>query len=172
MTTKPPRTISLKSSLIMLCLTVMLSLTAGCGFHLKGVVALPGPLQTLSISAMDNRPELAKVLRQALLNAGVTISPNAPFDITIDDEIFSRRVTIVDANAKASEYELRVILIFSLHNQDGTTVIDKQRVEVIKNYTYALEQVSGKQREEAILRSEMREEAVSRMLRQFQFLSL
>ena len=155
----------------MLCLTVMLTLTAGCGFHLKGAVTLPEALQTMSVSAVNN-PELAKILNQALHRAGVTIAPSASFKLIINDEQFNRQVTTVDANAKASEYEIREILIFSLQRQDGTTVIDRQRVEVIKNYTYTLDQVSGKQREEEILRLEMRKEAVVRVIRQFQFLTL
>ena len=172
MTLQARPVIATKPGIITLFLLNALLVSHGCGFHLRGSVALPDTLHTLSVETLENAPELNRILQKSLLSAGVNVIADAPYKVVLIDERFSRRVTAVNADTKASEYEMREVLIFSLQNREGIPVTEEQHVTVIKNYAYELDQVSGKQREEDLLRTEMRKEAVVKMMRQFQFLAL
>ena len=172
MTRLSPPVIATRTGIMTLFLLIALLATNGCGFRLRGSVALPEALQTLSVESLQNAPELNRILQKSLHSAGITVIADAPYKVILIDEHFSRRVTAVNADARAYEYELREVIIFSLQSHEGISLIEEQRVTVIKNYAYELDQVSGKQREEDILRTEMRKEAVIKMLRQFQFLTL
>lgn len=171
MTLQARPVIATKAGIVTLFLLIAL-LSHGCGFRLRGSVALPEALHSMSLETLENAPELNRILQKSLHSAGVNVIADAPYKVVLIDERFSRRVTAVNADAKASEYELREVLIFSLQNREGIAVTEEQHVTVIKNYAYELDQVSGKQREEDLLRTEMRKEAVVKMMRQFQFLAL
>lgn len=159
-------------ALVTLCLFSFLLVSHGCGFRLRGTVSLPDAFQTMAVESLTSSPALNKVVLQALHAAGVKVDADAPYKILLIKEEFTRRVSAVNADARASEYEVREILVFSLLDQEGVALLQEQQVEVIRNYAYELDQVSGKQREENILRSEMRREAAIKMIRQFQFLTL
>lgn len=161
-----------KAHVALLLSVLVLVDISGCGFRLRGSVALPEELRALSVESKIKAPELKQLLQDTLKLSGVNIGDNAPFVIVLENEQFSRRITTVDANARASEYEIREQLYYSLKNKTGDTLLSNQSVDVIRSYSFELDQISGKQKEEQILRREMRKEAIIKMVRQLKFVDI
>ncbi|EAT11420.1 hypothetical protein HF888_15700 [Bermanella marisrubri] len=154
-----------------LTLTLMLSLAmlTACGWQLRGQVNLPAPLKILSIEngGVDN--VTFNYVQQALLSNGVTLSDDADYLLSLENENNSRRVLAVTSNAKASEYELKQTLTarISKDNWQQTIEVSSYRTQL---YDAAAE--IGKAQEAAELRADMRRDNANRLLRRLQNLKL
>ncbi len=150
-----------------LLLALALVSVAGCGFQLRGAIALPPELERLHLAGEALSPEFRDELRSALRGAGVAISdelaPGIPVlrVLAINSD---RRVLSVASTGKVQEYELRYEVRFSVQRADGAPVLEPQTVQQTRDFRFEQTEVLGKSEEQDQLLAEMRRDVVGLML--------
>jgi LPS-assembly lipoprotein len=149
-----------------LILTLSLSLVTGCGFHLRGKIDLPDSLSTLYVKAPQ--VELRDELGDALQTSGATVVKSATADsatINIETARYRREVRTVDERGKSTGYILFLDVDYSVVDNQGNTVVKKTRTSARRDYTFDDTQALVAQRQEEILRQELREDVSQAILR-------
>ena len=149
-----------------LIFTISLSLLTGCGFHLRGIIDLPDSLSTLHVKAPQ--VELRDDLSNALETSGATVVNHATADsatISIDRAQYRREVRTVDERGKSTGYILFLEVDYSVIDSKGVTLVDKTRTTARRDYTFDETQALVAQRQEEILREELREDVSQAILR-------
>ena len=148
-----------------------LLLLSSCGFHLRGSVELPPALSEVAVK--DGATDIAPELRHALGNAGVRVSDSATMVLTVRAEKYDKRVLSVDSIGRALEYGLSYTVRFSLKDKgegkSGAAWIPEEPVTQTRDLRFDATVVLGTAREEAQLKTEMRRDAVSQILRQLRY---
>ena len=159
-------------NLIWLLILFMLS---ACGFHLRGALQLPDEFSSVYLSGKNSGSELLRDLKRILQTNGSQLQDNA-LDaraiIKIEDEITTQRVVSVDSQGRASEYELKLGIIFSVglvEDKEHTGFrIKSKKLELVRDYIYDNEAVLGKSREKEILIRDMQRDASRLIMLQIQ----
>lgn len=152
-------------------LLLTLSLLQGCGFQLRGSVALPSSIGPVYIQGLGEYDELRRELAQILSFSDIPLTAGpkgAASTLKIDNRSSDRRVMSVDGNGKVAEYELHEGARFALIAADGTALVEPQMVNTITTYLNAETQVLGKQQEEGALRKDLRRDLASQIMRRLQ----
>ena len=138
----------------------------GCGFQLRGEVALPADIRTVHVNAPV---ELRDEIQIYLEGSGVAVADSragADASIDVTSEIFDRRVLSVDPNTgKEREFELAYTVAFNVVRGDGAPVLSGQSINLLRDYVFDADAVIGKSREEGVLIVEMRRDAAQQLLR-------
>lgn len=66
-----------QNNIVVFFLSLAVLVTAGCGFHLRGVTQLPAELQTIIVDSSDPYGPLTRLIKDELHNSGITISDEA-----------------------------------------------------------------------------------------------
>ena len=146
----------------------LLTLVAGCGFHLQGAFTTPAEMERTYIAPVDRHSIFYHKLRAAMKAAGVQVVDNASdatatFSILIDET--DRRVLSVSARNVPTEYEVYYTIEYAL--DDGAkNLLDVQRLTLTRDYTYDSTLVLGKAKEEELLRDAIVDDLVRIVLKQ------
>lgn len=153
--------------LIALLILLMLQLSA-CGFRLRGAIALPESLSTISIEGTTEHTDIGRVLYRSLKRGGVIITSadEAALRLQILRDEVVRRVLSVDATGKANEYELKHLLKYSATDSKGKVLIDAQEISTTRAYTFDPNSILAKGDEEQQLRKSMILSSAQQLLRQ------
>jgi LPS-assembly lipoprotein len=143
-------------------LFLLLTLTA-CGFHLRGTT--PFPMNELALVDAAPSTDVFPELGRALLDVGIRISDSAPLTLQLQGETSGKRVLSVTTEGRAREYGLRYVLRFSLRHEDGSVWLNNEQVEASRDLRFDESAVLAAAAEEVQLKSEMRREAVDKVLR-------
>jgi len=139
-------------------------LLTGCGFHLRGSVELDTSLQALAVRETGGTTVISAELRRILLAQGVDIRDSAPMVLQLHSESSGRRVLSVDSQGRATEYDLRYGVTFSLLDVDGVAIIDTETITAHRDMQFDPNAVLGSNTEETRLREDMRREVANRIL--------
>ncbi len=153
----------LKPQVLFLLLTLLLT---GCGFHLRGDLILPELYQRIYLVDNGNN-DIAKPLRAALESVGTKLEPtpeSATSVVTILSSGVQRRALNV-AGKSIREYELQLNVSFVVQDHEGKQVAGQETVSVIRNFRNNNTNVLGSDNEEQIIRREMNQSAVIKILR-------
>jgi len=149
------------------CALLLVS-TASCGFHLRGQ---GGGADTgaarLGKLYVNATPTLTDDVG-ALVGAETLVARRDKADTWLDlsSERFNRRVLSVDPKTgKEREFELTYTLNFSARRGDGKTLLGGESVRLTRDFIFDRDAVVGSSREQAVLRGEMRRNAVRQVLR-------
>jgi len=163
--------------LFRLALLLALSAVLGsCGFTLRGSTELPVALQTLKLETATGNSELVREVRRALVNSRVEIVEDAAaadslYSLGIGAEETYERAVSVNANARAGEYQLTMVMPFQLRR--GTdTVLGPESLTVARIYLADPENAVAKNEEAVLIRTELRRELALQLLRRLQLLQL
>jgi LPS-assembly lipoprotein len=171
---KGERKKDIRGALVLLLFPLAISLLLnGCGFHLRGPVALPEVMHKTYISGGEGS-ELYYAVENELENAGARVvdsAASASAVLSLQSQRFDRRVISVDTQGRAAEYELSLQVAFSLRDSAGRHIADNEQVSVIRDFSFNPDSVLAKDHEEAALRSEMMRYAVAQMMRRLQALT-
>jgi len=151
----------------LLIFTLLLSLTA-CGFHLRGSVQLPPELAEMALRDASPATDILPELRRALKNEKIRLSETAPLALQLKTEQYGKRVLSVDSSGRAQEYGLSYTVRFSMQSDDGTVWLTEQTVAESRDLRFDANAVLGTASEEALLKREMRRDAVLQILRRLQ----
>jgi len=150
-----------------LLLLLLVSLLAGCGFHLRGSDALARHAP-LYLEGIDRYNPLARRLQSALTASGIEVvesRQSAKAVLKIRDLGENQRVITVDSRGKATEYMLIRKVMVSLAAPDGNELVGEQEVGVRRSWVEVGKTGLAGRREAAELRVEMLEELSMSILR-------
>jgi LPS-assembly lipoprotein len=143
-----------------------LALTA-CGFHLRDELVLPPEIGSVHVKARDRYSPLADSLENGIRRAGVPIaeSPEGVAVLDILSERWGDTPISVDQLGRAQEYSLRYAVIFELRRSDGTKAVQRQTLELSRDYISNPINTIGTEGEREILVRELRREMAASVLR-------
>lgn len=142
---------------------VILSLLAGCGFQMRGSYQVPAQLAEVSLQA-PQRSELATRLTRefARHNISVVERDETITHVEILNDHLDRRVLSLLISGQVAEYELIYTVPVRVHTQDGR--VEAHEVQVFRDYQEDPNFALAKTRELELLVSEMRDDAVYRIM--------
>ncbi len=152
-----------------LTMIALLTLVSGCGFQLRGVIAIPDQLKVLHLKG-NNTSALYQAVEQYLQSSGVELvdSPEqAPYQIELLNEKLDRRSASLNSRAKIEEYELRTTLTYTVRDDKGETLIKPTQIFTERTYGYDENNVNATTAEEVLLRQEMRENLAGQLVRRY-----
>lgn len=149
----------LSRSILVFVLTLLL---VSCGFQLRTATVLPVEMERTYI-ATDSRYSLFyRTLRERLRDNGVNLVDN-PVDatavFTVLDDSTGRRVLSVSARNIPREYEVFYRVRYTLQSKDKTLLESREQI-LTRDYTYDVNAVLGKAREEELLREAIADDLV------------
>jgi LPS-assembly lipoprotein len=156
---------------LLLTVLVLLSTLPACGFQLRGAapVAPVAPvLQNTRIQGVANFTDLYLELKRNLERAGSQVLDDAKTSaavLNITQEQLTRRVLTVDAQGRASEYELTYRVGFEVRSAGGETLVPAQSISLLRDYKFDPDNVLAKDTEEQALRKALVTAAVQQMMR-------
>ncbi len=140
---------------------------ASCGFHLQGRQPLPPDLQRVCIVAADRQSDFVDALRRNLQASGATIVTDekaATAVLRIDKDELTQKVLAVSSSNLPREYELTYRV--SAHADAGERVLlERQDLELSRNFTFAEREVLAKEHEREQLRGELARALAATLLR-------
>ena len=146
----------------------MLSLLAGCGFHLRGQGEYKLPFKTLHIqSANDYSPFIAE-LKRALQAAGVQLAnlpENAQLTLHIVSETSGKQILSLSGAGRVREYQLRFGVSFRAFDPSQQDWLPAAEILLVRNLSYDDSQILAKEQEDALLYQNMRSDAVQQLMR-------
>jgi LPS-assembly lipoprotein len=150
-------------------LALLLAVLSGCGFQLRGQVALPEDLRAVFVSA----PVLiADELEVFLASGGARVTPDreaADARISASGERFDRRLLSVDPDTgREREFELVYTVWASATRRDGSIILSNQPITLVRDFVFDPAAVLGTGREEAVLYDEMRRDAARQIVRRIE----
>ena len=149
-------------------------LLAGCGFHLRGTggaSALPESWRDMALITDSPNGELPRAVESTFSASGVRWQPieEAPYRLQLLPERFSQSNLSVNAEARAAEFDLQMRADFLILDADGRVVMPRTTAAVNKQMENDPQNVVGKAEEVRILRTELRSELASQILRRITF---
>jgi outer membrane lipopolysaccharide assembly protein LptE/RlpB len=140
---------------------------AACGWRLQGTARLPEIMAVTYIDTEDRFTDFNRALRDELSAAGARLTDRraeATAIVRISSDQSGQRVLAVSARNTPQEYEVFYALEYSVTTPAGQ-LIEPQRLELTRDYSYAEEAVLAKQREQAILREALARDLAGLVIR-------
>lgn len=154
-----------------LWLFISVAVLASCGFHRRGDLDFPPQWMRIYVVGADR--ELVVQLSIALRYSGVQvvdsstsaarIASAARIDLT--DSQFERTVLTTDSSGRATAYQLHYLLTATLISRDGKALPPAQSISLRRAYQYSPSQQLSAEAEYNFLKTALRGEAVSQILR-------
>lgn len=152
----------IRKTLVVLGLSVLLE---ACQYHLRGESEVPEIMRHIYLQAAS--PPLYASFKETMRQAGSNLSQKPePGGIILNilNERFDRRTLSLSATGKTNEFQLFYILDFEVLNAENKLVIPRQSVQVNRDYFNNQQDIIGKGNEEALIRTEMYNQAVRTIL--------
>lgn len=153
-------------------LLVLLASLCGCGWHLQGRAHLSESMAVTYIDTGDHYTDFNRALRDSLRASGAQLAKDkrdATAVIRIHEDISGQRVLAVSARNTPEEYQVFYVVEYSVSNQTGE-LIEPQRIELTREYSYDATAVLAKQKEQAILREALARDLAGLIVRQLSVL--
>ncbi len=150
---------------LILCLSIVL--LAGCGFHLRGQVALP--YSTLHISG-PSATSVSNSLKRVLRSSGVRLvdrQQDAELTLVILSDVREKSILSLSAAGRAQEYELRQRLSYRIITA-GEPDLPAGEILSQRSMSFNDAQVLAKESEENLLYRDMENDVVQQLLRRLQ----
>jgi len=166
----------LMSRLPMLLFLALAALTSACGgWHLRGQGPLAANFSRVYIEA-PNAPEIARAVRQELLNRGLAATPKrtaADVVVTIEGERYSRRVLSVDPDTgKVREIELGLEAYFSVRSTDGRLLISREPLDWQLDYVFDEGSLLGTVEQDIVIKRDLATTAATTLVLRLQTVEL
>jgi LPS-assembly lipoprotein len=158
------------ATLTLLLLAVLLT---GCGFQLRGNVALAPGIEPLHIERVGGQLEIE--LRTLLTSSGVQLSTDlqrANTQLTIRRQKSDRQSTALGEGARVIEYQLRESVSFALRYNSGDTIFSSGKLTERKIMENDPNKMASSNAEEDILRREMVQNLAATIVRQLATIQL
>lgn len=156
------------STIRVLSVSTLLSVLCACGFQLRSEAVLPPGMGEVVVQGADLFSPLGRDLTAALERAGSKVVSKvdpgvAVLNITRNQ--LATDVLSVGGNARANEYSMRYHVEFNVTDHAGTAILDKQVIELSREYTFDAFQAAAVAAEEDLLRKELQREMVQSIMR-------
>ena len=147
---------------------MLLTLLAGCGFHLQGAFTTPPEMERTYIAANDRHSLFYREIQAAFELAGVNLvdsAADATATLTISFDETDQRVLSVSARNVPTEYEVYYTIEYAVDGGERS-LLEYQTLTLTRDYTYDSTLVLGKAREEELLRKAIVDDLVRIVLKQ------
>ncbi|WP_161966031.1 LPS assembly lipoprotein LptE [Steroidobacter cummioxidans] len=150
--------------LLSVCLT---SVLAGCGWRLQGTAKLSPVMATTYIDTRDRYTDFNRALRESLQASGARLT-NVESEATavvkiIRDESGQRILTVSGRNTP-EEYEVFYTIEYSVNGRTEE-LIEPEKIELTREYSYDETAVLAKQKEQSILRQALARDLAGQVVR-------
>jgi len=145
---------------------------SGCGFHLRGQVLLPGVMVEPHLDGSDI--ELIRRLEEELRARGarpVADSAGATAVIELMRVAYLREVGTIDLRGTVTGYVLKYEVVYRVLGSDLEVLVDDTRITLSRNLDYDRGQVLQLEQDETLLRDELVDEVVRRIMTRLMTLS-
>ena len=138
-----------------------------CGFHPRQQMVVPDSLGPVQVVASDPYSPLADDLARGFERAGArpAVAGQPAASLKILSEAFSTNPLSVDQFAQVREYVIRYRVEFTLTDMSGALVLDKQSIELSREYSYDANASAGSPAENELLKLELRRDMQAAILR-------
>ncbi|HEY7743063.1 MAG TPA: LPS assembly lipoprotein LptE [Burkholderiales bacterium] len=151
---------------ILLAATLLL---AACGFELRGTATLP--FNSMYVQAAPTSLLATQLKRTVLVGTGTRIAERpeqAEVILQITNELQEKQILSLSGGGRVSEFELRYRVSFRLTDAKNREHIPANEIVLRRDFSYTDDQALAKQSEEALLFRDMRDDAVSQLVRRLQ----
>lgn len=124
------------------------------------------------IDTEDRYTDFNRALRDSLRASGAqltTAKKDATAIVRIHEDVSGQRVLAVSARNTPEEYQVFYVVQYSVSNQTGE-LIEPQRIELTREYSYDATAVLAKQKEQAILREALARDLAGLIVRRLSVL--
>jgi len=144
-------------------LSLLILITASCGYHLRRPIELPEQYKTLYVqgASVALRKEIKKAVKTSSVKL-VSTPEEAGMVLNIVEDNLTQNVLSLSSTGKATEYELYYLLTFDLLTVEGDILMPRETIELSRDYfdDQSGDTVLGKAAEANTIREEMYKQAV------------
>jgi LPS-assembly lipoprotein len=151
------------------CLAAAALLVAACGFQLRGTTTLP--FTSIYVEAPSTSQLAIQLKRAVVLNSGTRVTERkeeAEVILQIIREQQEKQILSLTGGGRVSEFQIRYSVFFRLTDGKNREHIPASEIQLRRDYTYNDSQILATESEEALLYRDMRNDAVSQLLRRMQ----
>lgn len=151
---------------------VLLASLCGCGWHLQGRAHLSEAMAVTYIETNDRYTDFNRALRDSLRASGAQLvedKQEATAIVRIHRDESGQRVLAVSARNTPEEYQVYYVVEYSVSDRSGQ-LVEPQRIELTREYSYDATAVLAKQKEQAILREALARDLAGIIVRQLSVL--
>ncbi|QEQ95675.1 LPS assembly lipoprotein LptE [Neptunomonas concharum] len=155
-----------------LSLSLIALLLSGCGFKLRGdVEALAGAKEVTLVLKKTAPIQLQQSLERAFKRQNITLLENAPYRLVIEEIQENRRSITLDRKGNVDEYELLLLIAFSVLDDKDQPVSTPLVVRTERIYDYNADAATASFLLEQEIREEMWDTLTTRIVNQFSALT-
>jgi outer membrane lipopolysaccharide assembly protein LptE/RlpB len=150
-----------------ICSSVLvLSLTA-CGFHARGSFPIADSVGAIQVTNNDTYSALTDGLQSAVdrANSNKSSSDGNAATLKVHSEKWSTTPLSIDEIAQVREYITRYKVDFDLTAADGSVLLEKQTIELSREYTYDINVAIGNPAEQEVIQRELRRDMQAAIIR-------
>ncbi len=138
---------------------------SACGYHMRGSTEMPVSLKSVYVEGgtaalRDQFKQTFKASSGQLADSRKDVG----IVIKIFNENFNRRVLSLSSRGKSNEFELEYRLDYEFAKANDAPLMDRQSVEVRREYYNDQQFMIAKDNEEAVIRNEMYQQAVNTII--------
>jgi len=148
-------------------LTCIFLAVSGCGWQLRDMSPIANDLGNVYISYSDSQANIGLALRRELHASQVKLvetSAEADYLIKIIDTQNSRRISAVNVNIRASQYQLYQAVDYMMIDNMGRQIIPLTTAYAERSHDFNELDVLGSQNEESLIQDSLRYDIVRQML--------
>lgn len=156
-----------RRTLTRLSLIVLIFSLSACGWRLQGRSQLSEEMAITYVDTEDRYSDFSRALRESLRASGAQLASdkrNATAVVRIHDDESGQRVLAVSARNTPEEYQVFYVVEYSVSDRTGE-LIEPQRLELTREYSYDETAVLAKQKEQAVLREALARELAALVVR-------
>ncbi|WP_168160029.1 LPS-assembly lipoprotein LptE [Steroidobacter denitrificans] len=156
---------------VIVLLGCWLIVPSGCGWQLQGTARLPERMAITYVDTEDRYTDFSRALRDALRASGARLTEerrDATAVIRILNDDSDQRVLSVSARNTPEEYEVYYAIEYSVVAQgaEGSEeLIEAQKLELTRDYSYSTATMLANQREQSILREALARDLAALVVR-------
>lgn len=139
---------------------------SGCGFHLRGSLAIP--FETLHVAVPEHN-EFGTNLKRAIRAQGSTRLSDTPQGaqaiLTPTGEAREKTILSLNSAGRVREFQLRYRYSFRVHDREGRDLTEPATVILTRDMSFDDAAVLAKEQEEGLLWRDMENDLVQQILR-------
>lgn len=144
-----------------------------CGFHLRGS-------QGFNVASVwvesESADRIAHLVRSVLAEEGVTLVDQiekSQVILKLRQETLNKRTLSISASSgDLEELELNLYVDMAVYKPDGEILLENQRINLLRDYSFDEKAVLAMGAEEAIIRQELFHDVVAQIVRRLQRIKL
>jgi outer membrane lipopolysaccharide assembly protein LptE/RlpB len=148
-------------------LSILTACLSACGFQPRGSFPIPDSVGTVQVSNADTYSALTVGLQSAINRANPKHAKDGSTSamLTIHSEKWSNTPLAIDQFAQVREYISRYSVEFDLLAADGSVLVERQKLELSREYTYDIKVAVGNPAEQEVIQRELRRDMQAAIVR-------